>query len=552
MTTATPSINNGIFMGDRTIKATSNLDSYHLMNMIGEQDPTDLGPIDLWAMAQKVEMPLYQLSNFNGKNTILVDHPKGEYKWQIPIVNDLPYIMENVESGSELGLDGIPFRIKLNKRAFGHSDIITYDKMSGSQYRVTEDDIIPSLDGYIFTIAPIVNDSSSFIDTTYLEPGQVWERIGSAKSNEYGEKYSDLGEVENGYREFYNFVGESDANVSYSITSKAALIAKGGMTKGDNAIPITEIWRSFDHGMDPSITSIDDMVKKMGKEYITKAKKEGKLSTSFITKMEAAHLTKIGSDIERYIMWGHGGIVSHDGPDDIRLSVGLWKQLDNSFKTIYNLTTFNLDLFRGELFNHFRGKVDFKTVDPSRTVIVQTGMAGMKLVNAAIMADATSNGLAGGTSSPGRISLDKSGINAISGNAMDLNYGFTFTSFTIPFLANVKFVLNPSFDNVNTNNTENPLVNGYNLSSYSFIIFDITDDVNDNIYLLKKKYDNELKWHYQNGTMDYMGRSKGFASTGNFSGYRVFMSQAMPAIKVQDPTRILKLVLRNPVTGGSL
>jgi hypothetical protein len=172
-------------------------------------------------------------------------------------------------------------------------------------------------------------------------------------------------------------------------------------------------------------------------------------------------------------------------------------------------------------------------------------MAGMKQVNAAIQREALSTGLV--------TNLDKSGINGISGtNAMDLHFGFAFTSYTIPFLANVKFVLNPAFDNVNASDIENPLIDGYRLSSYNYIVFDITDNTNDNIYMLKLKWDNQLKWFYQNGTMDYMGRSQGFNSSGNFNGYKVYMSQTMPAIWVKDPTKILKIVMRNPITGFSL
>ena len=142
-------------------------------------------------------------------------------------------------------------------------------------------------------------------------------------------------------------------------------------------------------------------------------------------------------------------------------------------------------------------------------------------------------------------------IGAITGSGMDLGFGFAYTSFVIPFLANVKFVLNPAFDNLHTNDIENPLVDGRPLSSYSFIIFDVTDEGNDNIYLLKLSWDNQLKWFYQNGTMDYMGRTQGFASSGHFNGYRVMMTQTMPSVWVKDPTKVLKIVMRNPVTGGS-
>jgi hypothetical protein len=224
--------------------------------------------------------------------------------------------------------------------------------------------------------------------------------------------------------------------------------------------------------------------------------------------------------------------------------VGLWKQLDNSFKRIYNKNNFSLDLFRSELYNFYQGRVEFQGPDPKSQLVVQTGMGGMKLINDAIKKEAFGTGLT--------INMDQSGTKAISGtNAMDMNFGFAFTSYTIPFLANVKFVLNPAFDNIHTNDIENPIIDGHPLSSYNFVVFDITDSGNDNIYLLKLKWDNQLKWWYQNGTMDYMGRSQGFQSSGQFNGYKVMMSQTMPAVWVKDPTKVLKIVMRNPITGGS-
>ena len=228
----------------------------------------------------------------------------------------------------------------------------------------------------------------------------------------------------------------------------------------------------------------------------------------------------------------------------MRLSVGLWKQLDNSFKRVYNKANFSLELFRGEIYNFYAGRVEFQGPDPKRSLIVQTGMGGMRLVNNAIQREAVNSGLVIQAAS-------NNGIGAITGQGMDLNYGFAFTSYVIPFLANVKFVLNPAFDNLHTNDIENPIIDGNPLSSYSFIIFDITDTGNDNIFMLKLSWDNQLKWWYQNGTMDYMGRTQGFQSSGQFNGYRVMMTQTMPAIWVKDPTKVLKIVMRNPITGGS-
>jgi hypothetical protein len=538
--TSTPVLNNGIFLRDTAYEATSHVDSYHLQNMLRTAEPMDLGPIDIWAMAQKVEMPLYQLSSFGGKNTIMVDNMRGEYKWQLPVVQDLPYIIEDIEpTNQQKGIDGTTFKIKLNKREFGHGDIFTYDKYNGAEMYVTADDILPMGDGFIYTVQLVNNDSYKFLDNKYLAPDTKVFRKGSARG-EYGERFSDI-RTATGFREFYNYVGGAEAHVHYSISSRADLQIKGGM-RADGTVPVTEIWRTFDKNIDPSVTSLENMVTIMGKDYVKNAMAQGTLNRTFLTTLEAAHLSKIARDIETYLMWGHGGRVRQDGPDDMRLSVGLWKQLDNSFKRIYNRAGFNLDLFRSEIYNFYAGKVEFEGPDPKRQLIVQTGMGGMKQVNEAILKLAVNSGLV----------INAAQIGAITGSGMDLNFGFAYTSYTIPFLANVKFVLNPAFDNVHTNDIENPIIDGFPLSSYSYIVFDVTDSGNDNIFLLKLSWDNQLKWWYQNGTMDYMGRTQGFTSSGQFNGYRVYMSQTYPCIWVKDPTKVLKIVMRNPITGFSL
>ena len=536
---ATPVLNNGIFLRDTAYNASSHVDSYHLVNMLKDAEPMDLGPVDLWAMSQKVEMPLYQMSSFGGKNVIMVDNARGEYKWQTPVSNDLPYIIEDIENPEAvLGVDGSTFRIKISRREFGHGDIITYDKYNGTELYITEDDILPMGDGFIYTVQLVNNNTAASLDRAFLANGTKFFRKGSARG-EYGERFSDI-TTKTGFREFYNYVGGAEAHVHYSVSSRADLMIKGGMN-ADGTVPVTEIWRSSGDNMDPSVASLEDMVSKMGKDKVKRAFDNGDLSRSFLTQMEAAHLTKVANDIESYLMWGQGGRVRQDGPDDLRLSVGLWAQLDNSFKRVYNKNNFNLDLFRSEIYNFFNGKVEFQGPDPKRQLIVQTGMGGMRMVNEAIKREAVASGLV----------IQAADIGAITGQGMDLNFGFAYTSYVIPFLANVKFVLNPAFDNVNTNDIENPIIDGFPLSSYSFIIFDITDNTNDNIFLLKLEWDNQLKWWYQNGTMDYMGRSQGFQSSGQFNGYRVMMSQTMPAIWVKDPTKVLKIVMRNPITGGS-
>lgn len=540
---ATPILNNGLFLRDTNYEMSSHVDSYHLANLLKDAKPDDLGPIDIWAMTQKVEMPLYQMSSFGGKNVIEVKNLRGEWTWQTPISQDLPYIIEDIEPlNTRKGYDETTFKIKLNRREFGHGDIITYDKYNGVELVVSaEHDILNIGNAFVYTVSIVDNDSYKFLDNKYLAPGTKYFRKSSARG-EYGQRFADI-QTRTGYREFYNYVGGAEAHVHYSISSRADMQIKKGMN-ADGTIPVTEIWRNFDRNMDPSISSIDQMVSTMGPDYVKRAVKNGDLSKSFLTSLDAAHLTKIATDIETYLMWGHGGKIRQDGPDDIRLSVGLWKQLDSSFKKVYNKISFSLEMFRAELYNFYNGRVEFTGPDPKRKVIVQTGMGGMRMVNEAIKREASSQNFHINAS-------EKNGIGAIKGQGMNLGYGYAYTSYVIPFLANVEFVINPAFDNVHTNDIENPIIDGFPLSSYSFIIFDVTDNTQDNIYMLKYAWDNQLKWWYQNGTMDYMGRTQGFQGSGQFNGYRVYMTQVMPAIWVKDPTKVLKIVMRNPYTGGS-
>lgn len=514
-----------------------------MMSMLRDLEPMDLGPVDIWAMSQKVEMPLYQMSSFGGKNTILVDGPRGEYKWNTPVSQDLPYILEDIDpTNTQKGADGATFRVKINRQAFGHGDIFTYDKFNGLEMYVTSDPVLPMGDGFIYTVRLINNANAAFLDNKYLANQTKVFRVGSARG-EYGHKFADM-TMRSGSREFYNFVGGANAHATFSVSDKADLMAKGGMT-AQGVARLTEIWK-VKNNPDPSISTIEEMASKMGKDWMKQAYADGNLSRSFVTTLEAAHLSKIATDIETYLMWGKGGRLTQDGADDIRLSTGLWKQLDNSYKRVYNKVSFSLDIFRTELYNFYAGRVEFTGPDSEREILVQTGMAGMRLVNDAIGKQATGAGFV-------IQAAENNGIGAIQGQSMNLGFGYAYTKLKIPFFANLTFKINPAFDNIHTNDIENPIIDGYPLSSYSFIIFDITDNTQDNIFLLKKKWDNNLRWWYENYTMDYLGRSQGFQSSGSGkSGYAVFMQQAYPSLWVKDPTKVLKIVLRNPITGGSL
>jgi hypothetical protein len=539
---ATPVLNNGIALRDNVYEIGSNYDSYHLYNMMKDAKPTDLGPIEFWANTQVAQMPLYAFSNFGKGNTIDVDDPRGRYTWQTPVANDLPQITRDIDPADmKKGIAEKSFRIVLNRREYGHTAVLTFDKYRGLEFRVTEDPIVSMGNNeFVYTCKLINNNSSAYLDNKYLVPGTKVFRVTSGRG-EYGERWDDV-VSRAGYREFYNILGNAEANASYHISQKADAMMRNGQNTG--GIPVTEIWKINDPSLraDPSLRTLEDISTRLGQVGMLKAMKEGQISKAFITEIERQAIKKVTGDLETYLMWGKGGRVQQDGPDDLRFSTGLWIQSDNGYKKVYNIGTFSTDMFNSEIYNYYIGKVNFEGPDPKRKLIVQTGLAGMQQMNKAIQQFAINSGLV----------QNAHELGAIKGEALDLDFGYAFTSYTIPFLANLKFVINPAFDNVEANEIENPIINGFRLSSYSYIIFDVTDRGTDNIKMLRDKYDHEFHWMYQNGTADYMGRTKGFQSSGDFNGYKVKMFQKQGALVVMDPTRLLKIVAKNPITGYSL
>ena len=540
----TPVLNNGIFLRDTSYKVGSHVDSQHLMNLIKQEKPTDLGVIDIWSMSQKVDMPLYQMSSFKGKNIVGVDDPQGRFSWRVPVAQDIPFITEDIEENDKPGIDGTTFRVKISglggMRPFGPTSVLRFSKYSGPELYVVPSDVAkiePHGDGWAYTVQLVNNDSYRFLDKKYLKAGTKVFRVTSAKG-EYGRSYDDTALAGSDYREYYNYVGNAEATSHYSISSRAVLLSKENVSS-DGGLKVLEVWRNLDTGLDPSITTLDGVANKMGDKYVRNAI-GNTLIRGWIPAMEAAHISKIAKDIENYLMWGGGGTINA-GADKVRLAKGLWQQLDNSYRRIYNRREFSLELFRTELFNFFNGKENFTGPDPKRDIVVQTGVAGMKLVNTAISKEAMSSGLI----------LNAKELGAVTRTGMDLRFGYSFTGFTIPFIANVQFVVNPAFDNVHDNDIDNPFIDGYRLSSHSFIIFDVTQMADDNIILLKHKaLDQGLIWFIEEGDMSYMGRQlQGFRGKPNISGYAVYMRQFMPSIFVKDPTKILKIVMRNPITG---
>jgi hypothetical protein len=533
------SLNNGIFLRDTEYRPMgAHVDRAHLRN-ISPMKPTDLGIIDLWAMAQKKEAPLYTMSSFGGKNTIYSKSHK--FTWKIPTQGVMPYVVESyIPADTErVGEDEETFKVKFNKRFVGLGAVITYDKFNGVEFQ-TVGEIVDGDDGVIYTLKII--SFHKYVDKKFLEPGTYYHRKTSVRT-EHSVDWDEQLLGEGGYREFFNYVGEYQVHDSYSISEDAAEMP---INK-----EIVELWKVGEN-VDPSlksVRSVSELANTVGKSKMKQMYENGDLSYTWTKKRDQLSMNKLLLDVENYLMWGQGGTSRNvSGPNDVRLPAGLWRQLDNGFKRVYTRDEFSYEMFRSEIYNYFHGKIDFKGPDSLMKLQVQTGMAGMQLINKMIMREITTAGF----------QLNASDMGVLSGDRMGLEWGIFADKIKMPFLANLEFVYNPAFDTNDNNPIENPIVDGYPLSSYSFVIFDYnTEKGSDNIKLMKysptgnPSSSSDMKMIIQDGTASYFG-GKQVRSTGDFSGYRVKFTMRTPTIFVEDPTKILRFSLKNPVTGFSL
>jgi hypothetical protein len=543
---ATPSINNGIFYRQTQFDVRSHVGKNYLMDMSVET-ATDLGPVEFWAMSRKSEMPLYKLSSFGGQNIIEIDGKIVRY--QVPISTDdtVEIVADLTGTDEKPGQDGKPFEILVSDEKFGYGDLLKFDKYSNIELVVMPQPVRSKGEARIYTVKLVDNGSVKFLDKKYLAPGNRISKYGSIMSPEFGQTFSSWKLNGVGQREYIQYVGTANAQTSYWISNEANSL---GLDPKDYKRVIEYV--QIDGSGDPGIPELNKYMQKVGMtpKDLADMVSKGKARMKFAYAYDEISVRTLARDRENYLMWGSGGRVMFDGQDEVYMSAGLWQQLDSGYKHIYNMNNFSLDMFKSVISNYLHPKVDFTTPGQEPVMMVETGRGGLNLAHEMIRKEANNNSMI----------VNASEIGALTGDAFDLTFGLFYRGITIPMVAKLKFVYNPALDPVVTNQIENPtLPTGFPLSSYSFIIHDITENGGaDNIKLLRRK-DSKMRMVIENGldahpmtTMVGAGGATAHAAASRKSGFGALFFQPYDAIWVKDPTRVLKLVMRNPITGNTL
>lgn len=534
-------INNSIITGYNRFDVTKFTDLGHLYQLYTKDaSTTNLGLLALYNQRRLINTPLINLAS---ASVMYVNGPEGKFKYQIPYDLGCPYVVENLARDiAKPGIDGQKFKIKLSENVFTNTDIITYDMSNGISLYITEDEIYPEGDGFVYTvqIPQTTGNRNSWFPHKYLQPGVEYFKITNV-NGEYDTQKStvslnggvlDLELQLGGHRSVYHWITgyadmlKTDAGAGQQVRDWASAYAPNGPK---------------------------------GVTWFMNKDKDGKAipnSLKWINTIEMLLWQEMRKMEEHDYMWSKGGFVWGSGQRKVRVNTGLYEQMRNGNRIQY--TKLTLSLIEEAVSNlYYNSGVPFE----ERRTVIQVGTGAMIEISK-LLADDFNN------TNP-FLTHQAVGQGIMYGDAMNLGYGFRFTSKRFPVAGTVIFEHNQALDN-RYNRAQDGLIGEFPIDSYTLLILDVSDgsstnavnkarpnvdyrvangfNDNSNIVILKPDGYSEVMWGYEFGTHrpGGMGAINGMTSSSQRDGYGIWM-KSFGTLWLKDATRTVIIEKTRPI-----
>lgn len=152
------------------------VDSVALKSSDYVDDRTSLGMLNLFENAKIVNVP-FIADALRNSNKIYVNGVRGSFDYEIAMDFEKPVVVQNVEDGDYLGIDGSEFDIKLS-HPHSPGDILTYDPVDGVQVIVVEGkEVVDEGDGFVHTVTLNTRDRNLYFPPARLKPGTEFVKI---------------------------------------------------------------------------------------------------------------------------------------------------------------------------------------------------------------------------------------------------------------------------------------------------------------------------------------------------------------------------------------
>jgi hypothetical protein len=493
------------------------------------------GLLALWNQRSIINTPLISMTELKN-NVMYIPNTEGRFRYSIPYEIGLPTIVEDLEPETEKpGLDGQPFKIKLSPGSgYTNTDRIIVDYRDGMELYVTPTEVEETPDGDIFEVQIVSrNRKGTFYPKAWLQPGTQYLKISNI-NGEYDTQKSGI-TSSSGVMHLEMELGGGHRSVTHSITGYADMCR-------------------IDESKNPALAFINQRLESMGGVMLYgNYDKSGQVipgSIGWQNTIEVLLRAEMENMTEKDLMWAKGGFVQGSGRRATRVGVGLYEQLRNGNRYVYN--KISLQLIETAVANLYS-----KSGIPveQRYTVIMTGTGGMLQISKELEERFKQQNIFLTTSG------DVPGGPLYGKDAMHLGFKYRFTEFFSHVAGTIKFEINPALDNIQGNRQSDALIGEYPIESFTYMVMDVTDSkvsnaaarvegvkyrVDDgfnsaaNIVMVKPENYGSLYWGYIVGTHSPLGPAgmNGMQSTSHRDGYEIWM-KSFANIWVKDVTRTL-------------
>jgi hypothetical protein len=544
----------GIFMGQgKDFGIRNHIDIPYVTSM-APASSLDLGVLDLWALKQRTESPLLTMAIENAQ----VIYTDAEYyTFELPSATDATTrLISGGLDKDKFGMDGEEIPFVISKRDLSGGSIFKFDLTSPISFTVVDRPIEQV--GEHFKVWAVLNTNSrvKYITKAEFQPQRQILKMADIRGLDFS-SYKSTWSVESmGLAKYKNYLSNARLQQSYRMTSggveyldmNTRFDAQKAKMMEQAVIQFYQVKGIADNKV---IDLKDGESYKMYWERVQEAKKNGIGHMAFVNLLDNIAINLMMQQNNNLLIWSDSINILRDGYDTTRLVPGVWFQLDLAgYKHSYSIDTFSLDTITNAIKDFEYGKVPLRESISQNVYVVKTGRGGSELIYQAFLQK--------GFQIPAQVQNADHGF--ITGQANNLTYNAPrFVMYQIPNIGYIKVEWEPGFDPVKADEFVNPvLATGYRLSSYTMLIEDYNTS-RENILIVRKQATNRIKMHVESGdethpllrqTTNVAGNNVTVVNgSDELTGYQVkFSSRADTAI-IKDPTRLLKLVPKNPRTG---
>lgn len=544
----------GIFIGQARSLGIKNHIDIPYVTALAPTQPLEFGVLDLWALKQRTNSPLLTLAIDNAQ-VIYTD--ADYYTFELPSAADATTrLVSGGLDKDKQGMDGEEIPLIVTRRDLSAGAIFKFDLTSRISFTVVDRPIEQVGEHYRLWARLNTNANVQFVTRAEFQPQRQIIKLADLRGLDFTSYKASWGiSGVPSLAKYKNYLSNAMLQQHYRVTTGAVEYLQANHRFDGKQIQMLEetVLQFYQVRGIADNKVIDLKNPESYQQYFEKlkaAKASGNGEMAFINLLDSIAVNLMLKQNNELIVWSDQVESITDGYDSTRLVPGVWFQLDQAgYKHSFTIDTFGLDTITDAIKDFEFGKVELRESISTNVYVVKTGRGGQELIYKEFLKK--------GFQIPAQIINKDHGF--ITGDANNLSYRAPrFIDYQIPNIGILRVEWEPGFDPVMADEFVNPVLpGGYRLSSYTMLIEDYNTS-RDNIAIIRKN-GTRVRMIIENGDqshplvrMNHNINGQNITvhqASDELSGYQVkFVSKADTAI-VKDPTKLLKLVPKNPRTG---